>query len=217
MKKLVLAGCVFTCAVSVFAQGTIVFNNRVTGSIVSPVYGVDQANPGLVQSGNTASGFPAGTTVYGGALLLGTGFTAQLWGLKTTGTTIQPADSLQPASGYGMAGFRTTTAGAGFWTGSTDPATINGTAVGDVATLQVRAWDNQSGAITTWAAALAAGTALGSSALFNSQPLGGGAVTPPNLVGLVSFNLTGGVIPEPSTFALAGLGAVALLIFRRRK
>lgn len=45
----------------------------------------------------------------------------------------------------------------------------------------------------------------------NSVPPG----TPATLTGLKSFNLTTGV-PEPSTFALAGLGAAALLFFRRR-
>jgi hypothetical protein len=34
-------------------------------------------------------------------------------------------------------------------------------------------------------------------------------------VGMAPFGI--GFLPEPSTFALAGLGAAALLIFRRRK
>jgi len=42
------------------------------------------------------------------------------------------------------------------------------------------------------------------------------APNPPGpLTGLTSITLNG--VPEPSTFALAGLGAAALLIFRRRK
>jgi hypothetical protein len=211
MKKLILAGCVFTCAASVFAQGTIVFNNRVVGSVVAPVYGVDPANPSTPQSGNTANGFPAGSTVYGGATLSGTGFTAQLWG----GPANSPVTSLVPATGYSMAGFRTGAA-AGLWTTSTDAAIIPGVTEGGIATLQVRAWDNKGGTITTWAAAIdpASGVASGSSPLFQSPGLGG-VSAPPNLVGLVSFSLS--AVPEPSTFALAGLGAVALLIFRRRK
>jgi hypothetical protein len=213
MKKLILAGCVFTCAASVFAQGTIVFNNHVVGSIVAPVYGVDPANPSVPQSGNTANGFPVGTTVYGGATLSGTGFTAQLWG----GPANSPVTALQAATGYSLAGFRTGAA-AGLWTTSADAAIIPGVGEGQIATLQVRAWDNAGGTITTWAAATAPGStvASGSSSLFQSQALGG-VSAPPNLVGLLSFSLAGGAVPEPSTFALAGLGAVALLIFRRRK
>lgn len=38
----------------------------------------------------------------------------------------------------------------------------------------------------------------------------------PSLIDMPSITLVG-VVPEPSTFALAGLGAAALLIFRRRK
>jgi len=210
MKKLILAGCAVSCAVSVFAQGTIVFNNRVVGSVVAPVYNVNPADPTTAQSGNTQSGFPVGTTVYGGATLSGAGFTAQLWGAPGAN---QAVTSLVPATGYGTAGFRTGAA-AGLWTTSTDAAIIPGAGEGSVATLQVRAWDNAGGTVTTYDAAKLQGLAYGSSALFNSQPLGG-VSAPPNLVGLTSFSLV--AVPEPSTFALAGLGAVALLIFRRRK
>jgi len=210
MKKLILAGCVATCAVSVLAQGTIVFNNRVVGSVVAPVYAPNPASPSQQQLGNTTLGFPQGTTVYGGAALSGTGFTAQLWGAPGAGQT---EGSLVPATGYSLAGFRTGAA-VGLWTTSTDAAIIPGAGEGTVATLQVRAWDNAGGTITTYAAAIAAQGTFGASALFNSAPLGG-VSAPPNLVGLQSFSLT--AVPEPSTFALAGLGAVALLIFRRRK
>lgn len=210
MKKLILAGCAVSCAVSVFAQGTIVFNNRVVGSVVAPIYAPNPADPSTQQTGNTANGFPVGTTVYGGATLAGTGFTAQLWGAPGANAALS---SLVPATGYSTAGFRTGAA-AGLWTTSTDAAIIPGAAEGSVATLQVRAWDNSGGTMTTYAAAVAAGLAAGTSALFNSQPLGG-VSAPPNLVGLQSFSLV--AAPEPSTFALAGLGAVALLIFRRRK
>jgi len=216
MKKLILAGCVISCAVSVLAQGTIVFNNHVVGSVVAQIYAPNPANPTQQQLGNAANGFPVGSTVYGGALLAGAGFTAQLWGFPTpNATTIQPVTSLVPATGYSTAGFRTGNA-AGLWVTSTDAAIIPGAGEGTLATLQVRAWDNQNGTITTWAAALTAGVNSGASALFNSPALGG-ISAPPNLVGLQSFSLTGAITPEPSTFALAGLGAVALLIFRRRK
>jgi len=44
MKKLVIAALTVTCAVSVFAQGTVVFNNRVTGTVVTHVYGNEVRN-----------------------------------------------------------------------------------------------------------------------------------------------------------------------------
>jgi len=51
-----------------------------------------------------------------------------------------------------------------------------------------------------------------------SNPLGNPAATPPGLpTDFANMPAVVLVIPEPSTFALAGLGAAALLIFRRRK
>ena len=58
--------------------------------------------------------------------------------------------------------------------------------------------------------------AAGKGGAFTVNNIGGSVNTPPNMPGQ-SFNLYIQSIPEPSTFALAGLGAAALLIFRRRK
>jgi hypothetical protein len=53
-----------------------------------------------------------------------------------------------------------------------------------------------------------------------NQLVGGPIPPPPNTPQAVALNMPGPlvmqIIPEPSTFALAGLGAAALLIFRRR-
>lgn len=215
MKKLVLTACALTFAVSVFAQGTVVFNNRVSGSIVAPIFGPNPANPAQALSGNDAAGFPPGTANYTGFPKLdGSRYRAELWA-GPAGTT--DPNALVAATGYSSAGFRTGAA-AGYWTTSTDAAVIPGVGEGAIATLQVRVWDTTTG--TSYANA----TSKGSSSLFASAPLGG-VSAPPNLgftvagnyVGLQSFNITGAAIPEPSSFALAGLGAAALLIFRRRK
>lgn len=95
---------------------------------------------------------------------------------------------------------------------------VAGTAPGASAKLTVRAWDSTTGA--TYADA----TVKGASAEFNTSPLGGPNpaggpdILLPKLDGLQSFSLSGGgtVIPEPSTIALAALGAAAL-VCRRRK
>jgi hypothetical protein len=87
-----------------------------------------------------------------------------------------------------------------------------------IATLEVVAWDNSSGLYSTWATASTAWMegliVAGESGAFTVQSIGGNVNTPPYFA-YPSFNLYS--IPEPMSFALAGLGAAALLIFRRRK
>jgi len=55
----------------------------------------------------------------------------------------------------------------------------------------------------------------GHSALVTFASIATGVATPGNLDGVASFQVIS--VPEPATFALAGLGAAAMLIFRRRK
>jgi hypothetical protein len=82
----------------------------------------------------------------------------------------------------------------------------------------IRAWQSGSGG-NDWAAAKGGLTYLGTSAL-GTALLGGGAIGTPSAFG-VSPGQIGGFnvvpIPEPSSMALAGLGAAGLLLFRRRK
>jgi len=136
--------------------------------------------------------------------LAGTGFMAILYAGPDAGSLT--------AIGSAVA-FRTG-AGAGFLT-TADPArTIATVAPGAVAQIQVRAWENTSGTITSWDLAVAGGVKTGMSTIFAVTT--GGAGSPPslpaNLVGLTSFNL----VPEPATYALLALGAGALLIRRRK-
>lgn len=208
MKKLILAACALSCAASVFAQGTIVFNNRVVGSVVTHIYGPNPGNLAQYQFGNGTGDTAAGTTDWSAfPLLSGTGFSAQLWAAPGLN---QVESSLVAASP--TTSFRTGLA-AGFITGVTATlANVAGDSTGG-ATLALRVWDNAGGTITSWDLA----TTRGESPLFNvTAAIGGALNTPPNLVGLQSFNITS-TVPEPSTFVLAGLGAAALLIFRRRK
>jgi len=223
MKKnlLVLAGLL--SAVGAFAQGSIQFSDRVTGTstaaVVAPIYGVDPANQTATKTGNPATAgtapIPVGTQVYGGAPLVGSGFTASIWA-RVAGTQnafVQAATTP----------FRTTTSAAlvGFWTVPTT-AVVLGNVPSDAASraeIIIRAWDNAGGTITTWAQAIdPANTTHGwgeSLAFTVSDQLGGGVVLPPTLAGLQSFQLH--VVPEPSVIALGALGAGCLLLLRRRK
>jgi hypothetical protein len=94
--------------------------------------------------------------------------------------------------------------------------TIANVAPGANASYVVLGWTG--GAGTTWDTALASGAMLGESAVFTTATANPGT-TPPGVA--VNLKTTfGGItlapIPEPATFALAGLGLAALMVFRRR-
>ncbi len=206
MKALLLVSGLILGGADALAQGTVVFNNRVLGVVVTHVYLPSAAHPGVVQIGNGPDDTPAGTTDWTGwSLVSGAGFSAQLFAANGAGV---PADSLAPA--FPITAFRTTDTGAGFIVGTT--ATLTGVPYFALATIQMRVWDNQGGIITSWEAAVAqpAGTELvGTSAPFKVL-LNGPLQPDPSLMGLQSFSLY--YVPEPAPFALAGFGFLLWLI-----
>lgn len=162
---------------------------------------------GTVALGNAGAGLDAPVwldSVGSAAGKVGAGFVAQLWG--------GPAGSAESAlTAQGATTSFFTGAGAGYFAGG--PRTVTGVAGGSVAVLQVRVWNTAAGA--TWAEANANPLGIvGASGLVNIT-LSVPPATPPNMVGLTSWAVV--PVPEPSSFALAGLGAAAMLIFRRRK
>jgi hypothetical protein len=209
MKRLILVAFVATLAVNGFGQGAIDVGNNFGATVFrAPIYGPEPGNVTQSITGQAGTpAFPTGTTVYTGARLQGTGFTFAFYA-STTGITAD-ANSL---SLIGTLNFGTTAGTAGFVT--TQTLNVPGVAAGNPTTWQIRVWDLSSGA--TWDTAFT----KGASPLVNSGPLGG--VTPGGPVlnpstssGWTSFNIY--TVPEPSTFALAGIGAAALLVLRRRK
>lgn len=205
MKKLLLTAFAVTCAASVFAQGTVLVNNRLAGSLVTHIY------LGSTHTfGNGTADTPAGTFDWTGfTLLTGSGYTAQVWGALGSGAA---ESSLLPAAGTTT--FRTGSA-AGQMTQVT--STLQNVPVDSAfATITVRVWDNKGGTITDWASVLLdPSIARGEAPLFNLAAIGGGLNVAPFLAGLQSFSIA--PVPEPSTMALAGLAAASFLIFRRRK
>jgi len=212
MKKTLLALLLAGATTAAFGQGAVVWGNNLGGNII-PVYGPDPANPLLALTGQSALGKPVGTTVYGGPLLSGTGYTFQFW----AGSSSANLALIVGASTT----FRTGTGALpnGLVNGGT--VTIPGVEPGVAGFYQIHVWDNKGGTLSDWASAQAAGTGMGSSAILSTgltggvDPVTGNPVATPFANTWVSFNIT--AIPEPATFALAGLGAAALLIFRRRK
>lgn len=205
MKKLLLTLALAGSISSAFAQGTIVYYNRVAGSVVAPIYGVETPDRTVSKLGNTSAGFTAGTQVYTGTPLAGTGFSVALWGGLSADALALVPGSLDTFRSGGFAGAIDNSGGV---------IAIPGVGEGVSAFLQVRAWDNLGGTVTSWQQALDLGVDRGASAIFSSPNLGGNA-PPPNMAGMQSFNIY--TVPEPSTFVLAGLGAAALMFIRRRK
>jgi len=231
MKKLILTAFALTTAASVFAQGTVVFANRFTTGTPNTTHVYAPLSPtdtiGII--GLAANDVPVGSTDFGGRALIGAGGATGQYGYQTTFAQLIGAPGQNQADASLLPVGQTTTfrSGSGIGLIAQITSTLSGAvpipSQAEFATFKIVAWDNSTGLYPTWTEALAAweagDIAAGMSAKFTLAGIGGGLTTPPNLnasgANLTSFNLY--FIPEPSTFALAGLGAAALLILRRRK
>jgi len=183
MKKLMAMGLVSLGALAhVFAQGTVNFNNFVSGSVNAPI------------------------TNEVGVLCSGTAYLAQLF----AGTAGSPASALTPVGA--IVSFRTGGFAGYVNVGALGARTIPGVVPGAQATVQIRAWAASSG--STWAIASTTPGGIFSTLTGNlwtgatggvPDPVTGVPSLPANLVGLQGM---GPLIPEPTTYALFGLGAM---------
>jgi hypothetical protein len=104
-----------------------------------------------------------------------------------------------------VATWNTVFEGLGYF-GYYNPTVVNTPTGGELYTFQIRASGE-----TPY------GPAGGASVLFTDTPNSlTGTPPPPPVDSLQRIGLNVQIVPEPTTFALAGLGAAALLIFRRR-
>ena len=190
MKKLAAILCLSALTTGAFAQGLVTFANGPTTLISATIGGV---------SASTAAGAP------------GSYYYALLTNGTATGT-------------FSFAGLMQTNSASAGRIGPTYTTTVNGWAPGQALFYEVAGWSASLG--TTWNPAWLTGNFGGKLGNFGvsvavSGTAGGGSPPAPawNLfggTGLQGFNLPS-IVPEPSSMALAGLGAAALLIFRRRK
>ena len=231
MKKLILAAFALTTAASVFAQGTVVFNIRLAANQVH-IWCPSGTDPWISLIGLGSNDLPSGTTPFAADHMVMIGSSgingtyaaastyAQLIGINTPTAALADPRSLVPVG-------QTTTFRTGGALGQIVSITdvLSGTppiaADSAFASFEIVDWDNSSGLYPTWTQASPVaywGIADGHSAEFTVSAIGGTFNGPPNLDNsgnLTSFNLW--FIPEPSTLALAGLGAAVLMIARGRK
>jgi hypothetical protein len=133
---------------------------------------------------------------YSGNLLSGSGYLAQLY-VGLTPNSLQPLDRVVPFLSGTSAGY-------------VQPATVTSAnyTPGVTYLYQIKAWDASFGSTYSVAAAMGHG-GVGESSVV--QAVAGGDGLPPGPPdGLQSFSLSPLIVPEPSTYALLGLGVVTL-------
>lgn len=188
-------------AASVFAQGTVNFANQ------SSVLGVTKNVTFL-----NVPGVADGTAISTNANSLNFfGLKAQLFygGVANEGSLI--AVTTAPASLRGS-----TSTSIGTWFGGTRTLTGFNTP-GEVVQLQVRIWDTSLAA--DWATATQPGYSglIGKSVIFGYTIPTSPTPAPADFIMGNFAGFTVSPVPEPSSFALAGMGLASLLILRRRK
>jgi len=214
MKKLLTLAALLGAVSLSFGQGQLTFNNS-----AATLIGTNSApagHQGVWTGAQTGVTTARPTGQYTFALFVAPSTVNSVAGLSDPNwTLVSYATNTTAASGGRLIGGQPAVAGYN---------------VGATGNFLVRGWDNGIG--DTWAAVLnwygAAGDVsktgwLGTSSIAQVV-LGGGASPIPGLFGATPGTTIGGFtlqqinpIPEPTSFALAGLGAAALLIFRRRK
>jgi hypothetical protein len=202
MKKLAAIVCLSALTTGAFAQGLVVFNNQAAT---------------LISASTGAQG--AATSISGAA-------GSYYFGLLISSTATGPftfsgsySTNLAAAAGRINGGSNLGVPVTGWQPGATMFFEVAGWSAGLGSTYQ-NAWVKADGSVGTVAgsgffgvSAIASGIAGGGPQSLPAQQVFGST-------GVSGFNMpaVGGVIvPEPGTMALAGLGAAALLIIRRRK
>ncbi len=161
---------------------------------------------------NSFSGIDAPVLDAEGNRLAGVGYAVELWGGAASNSLSPTLDfntgqRVFLAFGTGLS--------AGYFT-SINPMTVYEVPSGQLAWLQVRAWNTSFGSTYEQVSALGIG-GYGESLLLHisgGNPNGAPPTSPNPLIGLESFSLR--PVPEPAVWQLSLVGLGALLWFRRK-
>jgi hypothetical protein len=224
MKKIVLTTALsIAVAGSCLAQGFWSFDNSANFTGTSPnSFAIALGSAGHIAAGEGSAGAFVGS---GSAPNYDVGY-LYLAGTSFSGQSLTPqqfiADGATFANSFNNATannalFAATTGdvadGAGFFQGGSSH--ITDAADGSLYTIQLIAWYDPTGT-TSYLTSFADNFNTGSSTLNTIRMAAGLDVTVADASGFNGFLLTAPV-PEPSTMALAGLGGLAALMFRRKK
>ncbi len=203
MKRILLSAVTLVAAITCsYGQGRFYFNNSTSGGGPVTIYNLNQGPSG------GAGGHHVGSP-YSIEVLYAAGTFADQAAFNAAGPT---ATATTAFFGAGPAGEPNQNNGAGIY--DFGPQVLVTVPTTGIYTVQARAWFNN-GIYTTYNAAHAANVNEGFSALV--QVNAKAAPAPADAPIFSAFQVSPNPFPEPSTFALAGLGIASLLLFRRKK
>src|ERR1019366_7955195 len=145
MKKLILAAFALTTAASVFAQGTVAFNNHLTGNVITHVYAPMATDVFLSQIGNGTADTTSGATSWAGWTLIGASGTATPFGAANTVAQLLAVNGAGGSEASLLPSAPTTSFRTGGGQGYVAAVTATlGNVASDaaVATMEMVAWDN---------------------------------------------------------------------------
>jgi len=226
MKKIIALSLVAGAfaATSAFGQGFLVLQSgktAATDDFTTPGTAINDTKVDValfISSSSTATPLVEslfnGTATAGGTITSSVGQTA--WTDITTDPNFAEAIDATATPGNFVV-MQTSTKGVAQYNSGSGFGLQNGTSVGENVSFYEVSWNGS--LFSTLAAAAAADGAVGWSPVLNSQTMTSQSSVTPESPLFTSFGTLGVVasVPEPGTMALAALGGLSLLAFRRKK